>query len=267
AFLRLQVDIVANQIQEAELQILGRGVVHISDEALRIRVFDNPVQSLEVPLDPTAPEPADQGRRDLVAERVAKKSRMPSAGTCTAAHAMLNIRSFFLVDKETNILFCRQTHHYAKAMLLCGVQQRTWRHGVWNAHGVQAVCRHLSEIPPDFFQVMVLVATRIRPKCSIGHTADPKLLLANVQELACHLCPFKSSVGQHAGGALFSCAWEKSIFQGPASRGASPARSASSRTPAPNCPVVCRAVKPVGEPDAGDRHVRFGLYSSLLVCI
>src|SRR5262245_2955298 len=27
-------------------------------------------------------------------------------------------------------------------------------------------------------------------------------------------------------------------------------------TPAPNCPVVCLTVKPVGEPDAGDRHVR-----------
>src|SRR5262249_45925310 len=27
--------------------------------------------------------------------------------------------------------------------------------------------------------------------------------------------------------------------------------------PAPNCPVVCLTVKPVGEPDAGDRHVRF----------
>src|SRR5215471_5253739 len=25
----------------------------------------------------------------------------------------------------------------------------------------------------------------------------------------------------------------------------------------PNCPVVCLTVKPVGEPDAGDRHVRF----------
>src|SRR5262249_1938889 len=34
-------------------------------------------------------------------------------------------------------------------------------------------------------------------------------------------------------------------------------RSAASRTPAPNCPVVCLTVKPVGEPDAGDRHVRF----------
>ena len=31
-------------------------------------------------------------------------------------------------------------------------------------------------------------------------------------------------------------------------------RSAASRTPAPNCPVVCLTVKPVGEPDAGDRH-------------
>jgi hypothetical protein len=27
--------------------------------------------------------------------------------------------------------------------------------------------------------------------------------------------------------------------------------------PAPDCPVVCLTVKPVGEPDAGDRHVRF----------
>src|SRR5262249_47625211 len=31
----------------------------------------------------------------------------------------------------------------------------------------------------------------------------------------------------------------------------------ASRTPARNCPVVCLAMKPVGEPDAGDRPVRF----------
>src|SRR5262249_7020152 len=139
------------------------------------------------------------GRRARVVARVPKKTRMPSGGTPTGAHAILNIRGFFLVDKETNILFCRQTHHYAKAMLLCGVQQRTWRHGVWNAHGVQAICRHLSKIPPDFFQVVVLVATRIRPKCSIGHTADPELLLANVQELACHLWPLKSTIQRNSG--------------------------------------------------------------------
>ena len=34
-------------------------------------------------------------------------------------------------------------------------------------------------------------------------------------------------------------------------------RSAVLGTPAVMCPVVCLAVKPVGEPDAGDRHVRF----------
>ena len=34
-------------------------------------------------------------------------------------------------------------------------------------------------------------------------------------------------------------------------------RRAASRTPAPECTAVCLAVKPVGEPDAGDRHVRF----------
>ena len=34
-------------------------------------------------------------------------------------------------------------------------------------------------------------------------------------------------------------------------------RRAASRTPAPTCPAVGLAVKPVGEPDAGDRHVRF----------
>ena len=34
-------------------------------------------------------------------------------------------------------------------------------------------------------------------------------------------------------------------------------RPAASRTPALTCPAVGLAVKPVGEPDAGDRHVRF----------
>src|SRR6516165_6975711 len=34
-------------------------------------------------------------------------------------------------------------------------------------------------------------------------------------------------------------------------------RSAASRTPTPCSPAVYLTVKPVGEPDAGDRHVRF----------
>jgi hypothetical protein len=112
---------------------------------------------------------------------------------------MLNVRSLFFVDQKTNVLFCRQTYHYAKAMLLCDIEQRAWRHGVWNADSVQAIRRHLSEIPLDDFQVVVLVTTRIRPKCSIGHAADPELLSANVQELACHLWPFKAALGREDG--------------------------------------------------------------------
>ena len=34
-------------------------------------------------------------------------------------------------------------------------------------------------------------------------------------------------------------------------------RPAASRTPAPNCHAECLAVKPVGELDAGNRHVQF----------
>jgi hypothetical protein len=84
-------------------------------------------------------------------------------------------------------------------MLLCDIEQRAWRRGVWNAHSVQAVCRHLSEVPLDDVEVVVLVATRIRPKCSIGHTADPELLLANAQEFACHLWPLKATLGREDG--------------------------------------------------------------------
>src|SRR5215217_8018412 len=34
-------------------------------------------------------------------------------------------------------------------------------------------------------------------------------------------------------------------------------RTTAPRAPAPNCVAVGLAVKPAGEPDAGDRHVRF----------
>src|SRR5438093_633882 len=63
--LRFEVDVEADQVQEGEVEVLGRGIVDVGDEGAGILRLDDLVQPAQIPLDPAAAQPAHDGGRDL----------------------------------------------------------------------------------------------------------------------------------------------------------------------------------------------------------
>src|SRR5437773_3870671 len=82
----LEVHVVTNEIEEWELKVFRRGVVHIGDQSLGVLVLDRRIELLQIALDPPVTVPTRDLRRDLVAERVGQKRRMPDALTYSVAH-------------------------------------------------------------------------------------------------------------------------------------------------------------------------------------
>src|SRR5439155_21700419 len=58
ALLRLEIDVEADEIEEREPEVFGRGVVDVRHQPLGVFLLDDPVEPLEVTLDLAAAKPA-----------------------------------------------------------------------------------------------------------------------------------------------------------------------------------------------------------------
>ena len=186
SLLRLEVDVEAHEVEERQLEVFRRGIVHVGDEPARVLVLDHPIQAREVPLNPAATQPARDRRRDLVTQRVAQQGGMTRAALNLRANQRLDVRGAAAVDEISHVLLGREPDHDVQAVPRRNVEQRPGRHRVGNAHGVDAVRRHLGKVPLDLRDVVVFVALRIRLERAVGHAADGKLLVAEEEELAAH---------------------------------------------------------------------------------
>src|SRR2546425_5389114 len=108
---------------------------------------------------------------------------MTGALTYSVAHHAMRVYIPSLVDDEPEVLLGRQAHHHPEPVPICGVEQRARRHGVGDSHRVEAVGHHLSEIPFDDVEVVILVSVRVRSERSIGDAAHIQLVVAGDQEL------------------------------------------------------------------------------------
>ena len=103
--LRLEVHVEAHEVEERQLEVFRRGVVHVCHEPAGVLLHDRPVQPLEVALDPSAAQPARHRRRDLVAEGVAQERRMTGVVPDLRADQRLDLRQALLpIDEEAEIL-------------------------------------------------------------------------------------------------------------------------------------------------------------------
>ena len=88
--LRLEIDVEANQVDERQLQVFGRGVIDVRHEAGGVLVLCGPVQPLDPTLYTASSVPANDRGRDLIANRVAKDGRMTGARAHSGAYPLLN---------------------------------------------------------------------------------------------------------------------------------------------------------------------------------
>src|SRR5262249_5801604 len=74
--LRFQIDVERDDVEKREIEVLGRRIVDVRDQAVRVRRLDNAVEVLEISLDLLSSQPTDHRRRDLVAKGITKKRWM-----------------------------------------------------------------------------------------------------------------------------------------------------------------------------------------------
>ena len=161
------------------MKVFGRGIIDISDEAVRIFCFHRPVQALEIAFNSLASQPPNNRCCDLIAEGIAKQSGMPGADTCLTPDQLFDIGGAFPIDKITCVLFGREPDHDPKAVPLSYVEKPPWWRRMWNTDGIQSVGGHQRKVPLQNFSVMVLLTVWTRSECSVGDTTNPEFIVAN----------------------------------------------------------------------------------------
>ena len=199
--LRLEIHVEANQVQERQVQIFGRGIVGVAEKPLRVFCFGDPVKRLDETLHPARPVPAHDGRGDLVGDDVSEDRGMARAGADLGAYQFLDLTGNTLVVEKARALFHLQPDHDAKALPLGKVEQPARRHVV-GADGVHAVGRDLGKIALDNFRVRVRAAIPGGSKRPVGHAAHVELLLTDPNEFASHARPQPQASGASNGSEI-----------------------------------------------------------------
>jgi hypothetical protein len=150
---RLQIDVEGAQVEERKLEVLGRGVVDVRDEPVRIHVLRGPVQALDEALDAPPPVPADDRGGDLVAYCIAENRRVARAHLDEAADALHDRPGPRVVVKKRDVLLPRQSDEHTETMLGRAVEEpRSGRRVCPN--GVDACGRHGGKVPTNLRPVV-----------------------------------------------------------------------------------------------------------------
>src|SRR5262245_23107929 len=144
--LRFKVNVERHKIEEWKMKVFGRGIIHISDETVRILCFHRPIQALEIAFDLPAAQPPNHRCRDFIAKGVAKQSGMRGAHTYSTPDQLFDIRGAFPVDEITCVLFGRKSNHDPKTMPLSHVEKLAWWRCMWNTDGIQSIGSHQRKI-------------------------------------------------------------------------------------------------------------------------
>src|SRR5712692_10196011 len=141
----LEIDIKGQKVQERQVQVLSRGVVHICDQTARRLLLGGAVQPPQEGLDSTPAMPADDGRGNLVADRVTQYGRVAGASVYARANTTLDITGQFTVVEEGNVLLPGQTDHDAQPVLVGQIENPAGRNSV-GPHGVRAAGCDVGEV-------------------------------------------------------------------------------------------------------------------------
>jgi hypothetical protein len=119
----LEEDVERGEIEEGQLEILGRGIVDVGDEAVGVHGLCLPVQALYKTLDLALAVPAHDRGGDLVAHRVAEDRGVGLACPHLGGNPGDDRIGPFRVVEEGDVLLPGQPHHHLQAMRLRHVQQ------------------------------------------------------------------------------------------------------------------------------------------------
>jgi hypothetical protein len=128
--------------------------------------------------------PPRDGRRDFIADGPPEDRGVAGAAAHVTPHRALDRPSAYPVVTERDVLFPRDTDQHTKAVAQRLIEKPQGRDRI-RPDGVEPVGRHLSEIAGYDLWVIFLAAVGAETERPIGDSANPELLVADVEELAC----------------------------------------------------------------------------------
>ena len=129
------------------------------------------------------PMPADDRRRNLVAERGHQHAGMVAQLRDAVGDGAADGPGRGGVVEEGDVLRPRDAHHEPQPGVGRGVEDRRRRHRV-SADRVDAEGAHRLEVGDDLMEGRKLLAARVRGERAVGHALGVEPLVASEQELA-----------------------------------------------------------------------------------
>jgi hypothetical protein len=185
---RLEVDVEAHEVQEWQVEVFGRGIVDVSDEAARILSLGGVVEALEKAFHGAPAMPANHRGGDLAADGIAQNGGMSCAGGHTRAHAVLDCAGQPDVVEEGDVLLPGDANHHPQAVPVRRMQQPPRWHGV-RADGVETLTGDARQVAVHGVVVVELAGVGVGPEGAVGDSTDPERLSRDRDPLAADLRP------------------------------------------------------------------------------
>ena len=117
SLLGLQEDVEAKKVEEGQLQVLRRRIVHVGDRRGRILATDCSSETLEKALGPPATMPSNDRGRNLVSHRIAEYSGVARAGPRSLSDPRLDRSRPAGILEKSHVLLPRQSNKDEQAVL------------------------------------------------------------------------------------------------------------------------------------------------------
>src|SRR5262249_25198089 len=177
-----------DEIQERQLEILGRGEIHIGHQRAGVFRFGRLVKAPDEAFDARFAVPTHDGRGNLVADHEAKHGGMAREARDIGAQLSQDTANASRVVEEGDVLLPRQPDHDAQVVGHCNVHQPARRKRI-DADRIEAGGRDRLEVALDDSVDRELNARAIRPERPVGDATDPEFLITDIQKLAADIRP------------------------------------------------------------------------------
>ena len=179
--LAMQVHVERDQVDERQVEVLGRRIVDVREERVGRDRLGVGIQLGEKPLDALRAEPAHDGGGDLVAERQHQDGRVRRERAHMSHDVAPDGPRHMPVVEERHVVGPRHPDHDPETVLLCQVQEPLVRHGI-GAYRVHASATHQLEVFGDARGRRKVVAVLVRRERAVAHALDPEPLGTQLKE-------------------------------------------------------------------------------------
>ena len=197
--LPLEIDVVGDEIDIARKQKFRRRITGETEERPRIGRAGDADEFLDKLDDVLRPEPAHDGKGDLVPHVVTEDRLVPRVLRHARADRLLDLPADFSVVQKLDVLRPRDRNEHPQPELPREIEEPPRRH-VINAQEIDPHLRHQREIAPRLFRIAHKIPRRIRRERPIGHALDEPLPRALEKELRPHADRQKRCGGSNKRG-------------------------------------------------------------------